>query len=745
MRGSMLVLLILAFATVPAAGQDSISAAAAGDLDALRDLLASDPTAVAAADEHGGTPLHFAVSGGHTEVVAFLLDSGADIEARDEDGDTPLHSAACTDNVAMIDLLLDRGADIDARNHELETPVLNATQRLHYAVVERLATRGADLEIPNDYGRTPLIWTARERGNLQMARLLLRIGADVNALDRFETSALGLATWRGFRTLVGILLDAGASTNLHPGMDQELLHMAEDKGLDRLYEKLVAEGAEVDVAPRGYVNPLHVAAGGGSAYIVKDLLERGAEASATDIYGWTPLHHAADRGRAEVARVLTAADPAVDRLTLAGRTPLSLARRKGDRGVINALEEANHRQADRVFPRLTGPRLGQGDPPATPEPFALDIVATVWGQHGGITFSPDGFEAFWTSHLAIPDSGYTSGTILTSRVVDGRWKAPAKASFASADDEDDVPFFTPDGRSLFFISRRPLAPGQDRTGEHIWVVDRDGVGWGDPRPLPRCVNDMPQHWQISVASNRNLYFASDRSEPGTRGIYVSRPVGGVYTEPEFLGFGGGSPFIAPDESYLITVDAYGRDNLLRVRRLDGSWGDPVSIRDFMPGATGVCPRISSDGSAYFFLNGRLDAAADFWVAADFLNEWKHLASLPSAAGHLEQAARTEGKRGVVGAIAAIEANTATYYVSESAINTTGYRLLGEDLIEEAIAVFEFNVACHPESANVYDSLGEALMTAGRDVEAAASYRKSLELNPDNANAEAMLQRLGVGG
>jgi ankyrin repeat protein len=745
MRGSILVLLILALAVAPAAGQDSISAATAGNLDALRGLLASDATAVAAVDERGCTPLHFAVDGGHAEAVALLLDSGADIEARNEDGDAPLHWAARTDNVAMIDLLLDRGADIDARNHEQETPVLCATQRLQYAVVERLATRGADLEIPNRYRRTPLIWTAREGGDLQMARLLLRLGADVNALDRFQSSALALATWRGFRTLVGVLLDAGASTNLRPGMDQELLHMAEDKGLDRLYEKLVAEGAEVDVTPSGYVYPLHVAAGGGSALIVKDLLKRGAEVGATDMYGWTPLHHAADRGRADVVRVLTAADPAVDRMTLAGRTPLSLAHRKGDRGVIDALKEANHRQADRVFPRLTGPRLGQGDPPATPEPFALDIVATVWGQHGGSTFSPDGLEAFWTSHLEIPDSGYTSGTILTSGVVAGRWTTPVMASFASADNEDDVPFFTPDGRSLFFISRRPLAPGEERSGEHIWVVDRDGDGWGDPRPLPPCVNDMPQHWQISVASNGNLYFASNRSEPGTRGIYVSRPVGGEYTEPEFLGFSGGSPFIAPDESYLITVDSFGRDNSLRVRRDDGSWGGPVSIREFMQGATGVCPRISPDGSAYFFLNGRLDAAADFWVAADFLDEWKRLASLPSAAALLEQAARTDGARGVADAIVVIEANIAAYYVSERVINSIGYRLLGEDLAEEAIAVFEFNVARYPESANVYDSLGEAFMKAGRNAEAIENYRKSLELNPENANATAMLQRLGVGG
>ena len=744
MRCLMLILSILLLSAAGAAGQDAITAAGSGDLAALRDLVAADPAAVSAADDRNCTPLHSAVNGGHAAVATFLLDAGADIEAIDIDGDTPLHWAACTDNIAMIDLLLDRGAAIDARNHELETPVHYAAQRLKYAVVERLVARGADLELPNDYGRTPLIWTARERGDLDMARLLLRLGADVDALDRFGASSLNLATWRGFRTLVGILLDAGAGTNLRPGMDQELLPMAVDKGLDRLYAKLIADGATVDVTPRGYINLLHAAAGGGSALIVKDLLDRGAAADAVDPYGWTPLHHAADRGRAEVVRVLPAVEPVADRTTLSGHTPLSLAHRNGDQGVIRALEEANHRQAERSFPRLAGSDLGQGDPPATPEPFAIDIVATIWGQHGGVTFSPDGREAFWPTYVAIPDSGYTTGTILRSQIVDGYWTAPARASFANAQYGDDVPFITPDGGRLFFLSTRPLSADAGRTGEHIWVVDRDGDGWGDARPLPRCVNEMPQHWQISVAANGNLYFASNRSEPGTRGIYVSRPVGGEYTAPEFLGFSGGSPWIAPDESYLITVDSYGRDNLLRVRRDDGSWGDPVSILEFLPNATGVCPRVSRDESAWFYVNGRLDAAADFWVAADFLGEWKRLASLSGAAALLERKARSNGVRAVSEAIAAIEKNPGAYYLSESSLNAAGYRLMGQDMIAEAVAVFEFNVALHPESANVYDSLGEACMNAGRMTEAVASYRRSLELNPENANAEGMLERLGAG-
>jgi len=741
MRVSAVFFLFMVLITVPTTAQDIIAAAAGGDLDRVRELLSADPGAVSATDDRQCTALHFAVHAGQAELATLLLDKGADLEGRDVDGDTPLHWAACTDHAAMIDLLLDRGAQIDALNHDRVTPVLYATQRLKYANVEKLAARGADLEIPNDYGRTPLIWTARERGDLEMARLLLRLGVDVDAADRFGATALELAAWRGFGTLVGMLLDAGARTDVHPGMDRELLFMAASMGLDRLYETVIASGASVDVTPRGYVFPLHVAASGGSALIVRDLLDRGAEPDVVDPYGWTPLHHAADRGRTEVARVLAAADPVADRATLSGYTPLNLAHAKGDPDLIRILEAAGHVRTDRAFPVLTAPYLDQGDPPPTPEPFALDIVASCWGQHGGVSFTPDGREAFWSGYTDLPDSSYHYVTILTSRLEDGAWTPPAPASFVDGENRGDVPFVTPDGRRVFFLSTRALNPGETGFVERVWYVEREDGRWGDPRPLPDCVNDMPHHWQISVAANGNLYFASDRSEPGTRGVYVSRPIDGIYTEPEFLGFTGGSPYIAPDESYLITVEAHGRDNVLRIRDGDGTWGDPVSITEFMPGATGTCPRITPDERAYVFLNGRLDAAADFWVAADFLDEWKRLASLPGAAAALERAARAGGMGALSEVVADMDSDPDRYHVSERDLNGAGYRLMGDGLVDEAIVVFTLNLKYHPESANVHDSLGEAYMKAGRHDGAVARYRNALALDPDSANAAERLERL----
>ena len=80
---------------------------------------------------------------------------------------------------------------------------------------------------------------------------------------------------------------------------------------------------------------------------------------------------------------------------------------------------------------------------------------------------------------------------------------------------------------------------------------------------------------------------------------------------------------------------------------------------------------------------------------------------------------------------------------ESEINSAGYRLLGDERVDEAIAVFTRNTEAFPESANTWDSLAEAHMIRGDRELAIQHYRRSLELNPGNENAREKLVELGA--
>ncbi|MEE4272215.1 MAG: alpha/beta hydrolase-fold protein [Thermoanaerobaculales bacterium] len=62
---------------------------------------------------------------------------------------------------------------------------------------------------------------------------------------------------------------------------------------------------------------------------------------------------------------------------------------------------------------------------------------------------------------------------------------------------------------------------------------------------------------------------------------------------------------------------------------------------------------------------------------------------------------------------------------EVMVNLLGYRLLGQEQLDDAVEVFEYNVALYPNSANVYDSLGEALERSGKLPGAMRWYRKAV--------------------
>jgi uncharacterized protein len=64
----------------------------------------------------GWTPLHYAATGGHVEIIQILLDEYAYIDAESPNKSTPLMMAAKYGTPAAVKLLLESGADPTLRN-----------------------------------------------------------------------------------------------------------------------------------------------------------------------------------------------------------------------------------------------------------------------------------------------------------------------------------------------------------------------------------------------------------------------------------------------------------------------------------------------------------------------------------------------------------------------------------------------------------------------------------------------------
>ena len=159
-----------------------VKAAENGDLNEIKRLFALNPGIINEKDNERDTAIMKACRDcNSTEVVAFLLENGANINDKDTIDQTPLIIAAfngCTDIVRM---LLDAGANIEHKNDQGENALISAAQEGNINVVKVLLDSGADVNQSNTDGETALELAIRLRQKKELIELL-REKIDGNAM-----------------------------------------------------------------------------------------------------------------------------------------------------------------------------------------------------------------------------------------------------------------------------------------------------------------------------------------------------------------------------------------------------------------------------------------------------------------------------------------------------------------------------------------------------------------------------------
>jgi tetratricopeptide (TPR) repeat protein len=82
-----------------------------------------------------------------------------------------------------------------------------------------------------------------------------------------------------------------------------------------------------------------------------------------------------------------------------------------------------------------------------------------------------------------------------------------------------------------------------------------------------------------------------------------------------------------------------------------------------------------------------------------------------------------------------------FKLTESEVNSWGYKLARQNRMTDALEIFKLNVYLFPTSGNVFDSLGEIYAELGNIELAIKNYEQSLKLDPKNTNAAVQIQRL----
>ncbi|GAB7045830.1 ankyrin repeat domain-containing protein [Catenuloplanes indicus] len=252
------------------------TAAHAGDLDTVRALVAGGAT-LEQRDSRGRTALAAAAIGGHPEVVAFLLAAEADPLARDNqrrvpldhastadvarllpgaDGAAGLHGHVTSGRDEVVAVLLDRGADPHLRDAHGKSALHHARTP---AMVRMLVAAGASPHAVDREGLTPL----HHAPDVATARALLAAGADPHATDPRGRTPLHTAA---DADLIAVLLGAEVPVDVPDGRGwTPLAHRAyftyahpqsADEAV-RVIQVLIDAGADVTRRDADGIAPIH--------------------------------------------------------------------------------------------------------------------------------------------------------------------------------------------------------------------------------------------------------------------------------------------------------------------------------------------------------------------------------------------------------------------------------------------------------------------------------------------------------
>ena len=89
-------------------------------------------------DYYDWTPLHWAAREGHANIVETLLEAGANPQKKNINGNTPLHLAARDGHADVVDILLEAGSNPQEKNNIGSTPLHWAAWTGHADIVEIL-------------------------------------------------------------------------------------------------------------------------------------------------------------------------------------------------------------------------------------------------------------------------------------------------------------------------------------------------------------------------------------------------------------------------------------------------------------------------------------------------------------------------------------------------------------------------------------------------------------------------------
>lgn len=251
----------------------------------------------------------------------------------------------------------------------------------------------------------------------------------------------------------------------------------------------------------------------------------------------------------------------------------------------------------------------------TPQEFLSSLIPDGQLAHGGV-FSPDGQQYY----LTLSDKSFQNFDVLIATQNQGKWMESESAFFNTPYDEHGVSF-SANGQTLYFSSTKPTGIENMADTWHIWSVKKEGDHWGKPEfiNLPTMENKLVSH--PSFTQSNRMYFHAGGVDYSDLAIYYTDQKDGNWQTPTRVQFESDSgaicftPFIAPDESYLLFgIMVQQKEKLfISYQSIDG-WQEPKLLIDSIQINNRANPFVNLNDNFLYFATGEFtsDGEPENW-------------------------------------------------------------------------------------------------------------------------------------
>jgi len=260
------------------------------------------------------TPLLFAIESNSPNIVAILLNKGANPNYETSDGRfTPLLMAVKKRNYNIIGKLLEKGAN-PSQGLQMGgmTPIAWSVYTSDIEMISLFIKAGINLNQQDSNGDTPLtiaIIRQNDRGQEPFLtyQFLIENGADTNLENGKGQTPLSLAVMNNRYDIVTYLVSKGVDINKTSGLVEGLtpLFIAIRNNNFEISKFLIENGADVNKSESRHGNyPVNYAIHNADFEMIELLLDSGANLNVKNTTGYTPCHFAIILGNIDIIRFL---------------------------------------------------------------------------------------------------------------------------------------------------------------------------------------------------------------------------------------------------------------------------------------------------------------------------------------------------------------------------------------------------------------------------------------------------------